>query len=109
MGIPQTMDDWPIFLDNNDWVAPTQSLGATLLANGFESGSATIPHWPMAIWGKTLTMYTNIISGQHSHHSPNNGGRVGLRNIGLLSTTDTVCSPKRLYQDKKKHVGRQLA
>jgi hypothetical protein len=42
-GIPQTTDNWPIFPDNTDWVSPTWSSGATLQANGFESGSAIIP------------------------------------------------------------------
>jgi hypothetical protein len=32
-----------------DWVAQTWSSGVTLLANGFELGSATIPHWPIAV------------------------------------------------------------
>jgi hypothetical protein len=66
MGMLQTTDDRPIFPDNTDWVAPTQSSGATLLANGFKSGSAATPHWPTAFWGETLTMNTNIISSQTS-------------------------------------------
>jgi hypothetical protein len=68
-GIPRTTDDGrlaDIFPDNTDWVAPIRSLGATLLANGFESGSAAIPHWPMTVRGETSTMYINITSGQHS-------------------------------------------
>jgi hypothetical protein len=28
-----------------------------------------IPHWPIAVRGKNLTMYIHIISGQTSHHS----------------------------------------
>jgi hypothetical protein len=69
----------------------------TLLANGYESGSAAIPHWPMAVRGKTSTMYINITSGQLSHHSPDDGGGDGLRNVGPLSTTDTACCPRRFY------------
>jgi hypothetical protein len=49
--------------DNTDWVAPTRSSGATLLANGFESVSAAIPHWPVAVRGETSFMYINITSG----------------------------------------------
>jgi hypothetical protein len=90
-------DDWPIFPDNTDWVSPTWSSGATLQANGFESGSAAVPHWPMTVWGETLTIYINIISGQPSHHSTDDGGGDGLRNVGLLSTTDTACCLRRFY------------
>jgi hypothetical protein len=69
MGIPRTTDDWPISSRHTDWVAPTQSSGATLLANGFKSGSAAIPHWPMAVRGETSIMYINITRSQSSHHS----------------------------------------
>jgi hypothetical protein len=30
--------------------------------------------------------------------SPDDGGRDGLRNVGLLSTIDTACCPRRFYQ-----------
>jgi hypothetical protein len=86
------------FPDNTDWVAPTRSLGVTLLANGFESGSAAIPLWPMAIRGETSTMYINITSSQPSHHSPDDGGGDGLRNVGLLSTTNTASCLRRFYR-----------
>jgi hypothetical protein len=52
----------------------------------------------MVIRGKTSTMYINITSGQPSHHSPDDGGGDGLRNVGLLFTTDKVCYPRRFYQ-----------
>jgi hypothetical protein len=72
-------------------------LCVALLANGFESGLAAIPHWPMAVRGETSTMYINIISSQTSHHSRDDGGRDGVRNVGLLSETDTVCCPRRFF------------
>jgi hypothetical protein len=65
--IPRTTDDWPIFRDNTDWVTRTRISVATLIANGFESGSAAIPHWLMAVQGGTSTMYINAISGQPSY------------------------------------------
>jgi hypothetical protein len=43
-------------------------------------------------------MYIKISSGQPSHHSPDDGGRDGLRNVGLLSTTDMACCPRRFYK-----------
>jgi hypothetical protein len=49
-----------------------------LRANGFEPGSAAIPHWPTAIWEETSTTYINIINGQLSHHSPADGGEDDL-------------------------------
>jgi hypothetical protein len=98
-GISQTTDDRPIFPDNADWVAPSRSSVATFLANGSESGSAAISHWSVAVRGETSTMYMKIISGQTSHHSPDDGGADGLRNVGLLSTTDTACCPRRFYRE----------
>jgi hypothetical protein len=32
------------------------------------------------------------------HQSPDEGGGEGLRNVGLLSTADTDCCPKRFYE-----------
>jgi hypothetical protein len=93
-----TTDDEPIFQDNTDWVVPTRSSRATLLANGFESGSAAIPHWPMVVRGETSTMYINIISGQPSHNSPDHAGGDGLRSFGFLSTTNMACCLRRFYR-----------
>jgi hypothetical protein len=30
--------------------------------------------------------------------TPDDGGWDGLRNVGLLSTTDTACCPRRIYR-----------
>jgi hypothetical protein len=35
---------------------------------------------------------------QRNDYSPDNGGRDGLRNVGVLSTCDTACCPRRFYQ-----------
>jgi hypothetical protein len=67
---------WPIFPDNTDWVAQTQSSGVTIPELMVMSwGSATIPHRPTAILEETSTIYINIISDQPPHHSPDDRGR----------------------------------
>jgi hypothetical protein len=57
----------------------------------------TLPHSNGMQVGETSTMYRNITSGQPSHHSLDDGGGNSLRNIGLLSTTDMACCPRRFY------------
>jgi hypothetical protein len=65
---------------------------------GFESDLATIAHWPMVVREEISTMYINIISGQPLHHSPDDERGDGFQNVGLLSTTDTACCPRRFYR-----------
>lgn len=89
-------DDWPIFLDDINWVAPTHSSRVTLSADGFPFGSAAITHWSKAVRGETWAMYINSISGQSSQLSGDDGDRDGLRNVGLLSTIDTACCLRRI-------------
>jgi hypothetical protein len=45
-----------------------------------------------------VCVHINSISSQPSHLFLDDGGRDGLQNIGLLSTTDMACCLKRIYR-----------